>query len=136
MNLFSYLADYRTWIYIPCGMGVKPKHYLAHVVKWHADHPDLGSSKNARALHVEELMLKTLIDPNSPSFQLPPPGLLALPHLPIHAGLSCPACSYTCTTKGIIEKHFRIQHSEHRVVKGRPSKAAAAIAPQWHQVSC
>jgi hypothetical protein len=81
-------------------------------------------------------MLKTPIDPDSPCFQLPPPGLLVLPHLPIHGGLSCPACSYICTSKGTIEKHFRTQHTEHKRVKGRPFKAAAATAPQWHPVSC
>ena len=62
-------------------MDVKPKHYLAYLVKRHAEHSYLGSSKKARALLVEELMLKTLIDPNSPSFQLLPLGLHALLHL-------------------------------------------------------
>jgi hypothetical protein len=136
MDLFSYLADHRTWICIPCGTGVKPKHYPAHLARWHVDHPELGLSKKARTLLVDELMLKTPIDSDSPCFQLPPPGLLALPHLPIHGGMSCPACSYICTSKGIIDKHFRTQHTEHKRVKGRPFKAAAANAPQWHPVSC
>jgi hypothetical protein len=136
MDLFSYLADHRTWICIPCGTSVKPKHYLAHLARWHADHPELGSSRKARTLFADELMLKTPIDPDSPCFQLPPPGLLALPHLPIYDGLSCPACSYICTSKATKEKHFRTQYTELKRVKGRPSRAAAATAPQWHQVSC
>jgi hypothetical protein len=86
MDLFYYLADYRLWICILCGMGVKPKHYLTHLTKWHTDHSEANMSKKARMLLVEELMLKGPIDPDLPEFQLPQLGLLALPHLPIHKG--------------------------------------------------
>ncbi|KAL5373648.1 hypothetical protein PMIN06_012450 [Paraphaeosphaeria minitans] len=117
-------------------MGVRLKHYLAHLARRHADHPDLGSSKHARMLLSEELMLKSPVDPDSPCFRLPPAGQLALPHLPIHKGLSCPDCEYTCTASRVLAKHFNDLHAEHKRAPGRQPKAAAVTAPQWKQVSC
>lgn len=117
-------------------MGVKPNHYFGHLTRHHGDHPKLGSSKHERKMVVEELMLKSPVDPNSPSFQAPPAGLLALPHLPIYNGFSCPVCGYTCASKGTVEKHFRDEHVELKRPRGRQPKATAATAPQWKQVSC
>ena len=137
MDLFSYTEDHRTWICVPCGTGVKPKQYGTHLRRYHADHPKIASSKKERELVVEELMLKSPIDPDSPSFQLPPAGLLALPHLPIYDGLSCPKCSYICCTRNTMEYHHRRQHVEFKRPRGRqPITAAAAAAPRWEHVSC
>jgi hypothetical protein len=73
MDLYCYLADHRTWICVPCGIGVKAGHYLAHLTKWHSDYTGVSSWKKARTLlvEVEELMLKAPIDPGSPEFRLP-----------------------------------------------------------------
>lgn len=136
MDLFHYLTDYRTWICITCGIGVRPKHYLAHLTRSHAEHPILGSSKDARTQLVEELMLKSPVDPDSACFQLPPAGQLALPHLPIHQGLSCPDCIYTCRAPRVLAKHFNDCHAEDKRAPGRPPKAAAVTAPRWKEVSC
>ena len=136
MDLFHYLADYQSWICIPCGMGVKPKHYLTHLTRWHTDHLEVNTSKKARMLLVEELMLKGPTDPDLPEFQLPQPGLLALPHLPIHEGLSCLTCNYTCVAKQIMEKHYQRQHAEHKRAPGRPSKVDALTVSNWKKVSC
>lgn len=73
IDLFHYLADYQTWIYILCGIGVKPPHYLTHLTKWHANHSEVKASKKARLLLVKELMLKSPANPNLPEFQLPQP---------------------------------------------------------------
>ncbi|KAI5364340.1 hypothetical protein J4E82_011544 [Alternaria postmessia] len=56
-------------------MGVKPKHYLTHLTMWHTDHPEVNTSKKARMLLVEELLLKGPTDPDLPEFQLPQQGL-------------------------------------------------------------
>jgi hypothetical protein len=58
MDLLHYLVDYQSWICILCGIGVKPKHYLTYLIKWHTDHLDANTSKKARMLLVEELILK------------------------------------------------------------------------------
>jgi hypothetical protein len=71
MDLFHYLADYQSWICILYGMGVKPKHYLTDLTRWHTDQSEANTSKKARMLLVEELMLKGLTDPDLPEFQLP-----------------------------------------------------------------
>ncbi|CAN9210663.1 hypothetical protein AA0121_g11547 [Alternaria tenuissima] len=117
-------------------MGVKPKHYLTHLTKWHTDHPEVNTSKKARMLLVEELLLKGPIDPDLPEFQLPQLGLLALPHLPIHEGLSCQACNYTCLAKQNMDKHYQRQHAEHKRAPGRPSKADALTVSNRKRVSC
>jgi hypothetical protein len=117
-------------------MGVKPKHYLTHLTKWHTDHSEANMSKKARMLLVEELMLKGPIDPDLPEFQLPPPGLLALPHLPIHEGWSCLTCNYTCLAKRTMERHYQSQHAEHKRAPGRPSKVDALTVAYWKKVSC
>jgi hypothetical protein len=44
-------------------MGVKPNHYLTHLSKWHTDHSEVNTSKKARMLLIEELMLKGPTDP-------------------------------------------------------------------------
>lgn len=136
MDLFSYLTDYQTWICVSCGVGVKPKHYLTHLTRRHAEHPELRCSKKSLLALVEQLMLKSPLDPDSPSFRIPSVGRLALPHLPIHAGFLCPQCDYTCVAKRTMGNHFNKQHPEYKRVPGRPSKAAATNAPQWKCVTC
>jgi hypothetical protein len=111
VNLFHYLADYESWTGVQCGVGVKPNHYLTHLTKWHTDHSEVNTSKKARMLLVEELMLQGVTDPDLPGFQLPQPGLLALPHFPIHEGLSCLTCDYTCLAKQMMESHYQRQHA-------------------------
>jgi hypothetical protein len=69
MDLFHNLADYQTWICILCGIGVKPPHYLIHLTNWDANHSEVKTSKKARLLVVEELMLKSTTNPDLPEFQ-------------------------------------------------------------------
>jgi hypothetical protein len=136
IDLFYYLADYQSWICIPCSIGVKPKHYLAHLTRWHTDQLKDKTSKKARMLLVEETMLKGLTDPGLPEFQLPQPGLLVLLHLPIHEGWSCLTCNYTCLAKRIMERHHQSQHAERKRAPGRPSKVDALTVSYWKKVSC
>jgi hypothetical protein len=134
MDLFYYVTDYQTWICIPCGMGVKPLHYLRHLIKWHANQSEVKASKKAKLLLVEELMLKDSSDPDLPGFQLPRPGQLALPHLPIHEGWSCLTCSYTCLATRTMERHQQNQHEEHRRRPGRRNKVEASPGAARHRL--
>lgn len=136
MDLFYYLADYQTWICVPCGMGVKPLHYLTHLTKWHANHSELKGPKKAKLLLVEELMRKNPTNPDLPGFQLPRPGQLALPHLPIHQGWSCLTCSYTCLSTRIMTRHQQDQHEEQRRCPGRQTKVEALVELNRKKVSC
>jgi hypothetical protein len=136
MDLFYYLTDYQSWICIPCGTGVKPEHYLTHLTKWHADHPELKTSRKARRLVVDELMLKSPSDPELPEFQLPQPNLLALPYLSIHEGWSCLTCRYTCLSECVMGRHQQNEHEENKRPPGRPTRVDALAEPKWKKVSC
>jgi hypothetical protein len=107
MDLFSYLEDYQTWVCAPCGAGIKPKHYLAHL-----------TSKKA-------LLRKDPIDPVSQCFRAPRASINALPDLPLRNGISCLKCSYVCASEKVMLNHCGENHSEG---KRRPGR--------WKAVSC
>lgn len=134
MDLFQYLDDYQTWVCIACGYGVKLNHYTAHLMRCHTDHPKLGSSKKVRIV-VEELMQKSPINPDTPCFQPPRAGTLALPYLPIYDGLGCLQCGYASSSETTMLKHCQKQHVECKRGRGRPLKAAEAAALRWKKVS-
>ena len=136
MDLFYFLSDCRTWICIPCGYGISPSQYTSHLTRFHADHPGLSSSKKARTLLSEKLLLKCPTDPNSPDFPLPSAGRLPLPHLPIYEGLSCPMCTYACTSELVLRNHIYGKHDVPKGAPGRQPKACRASNPQWKKVSC
>ncbi|KAJ8117731.1 hypothetical protein OPT61_g1154 [Boeremia exigua] len=118
------------------GANAPPYQNSPLLQRWHANHSDVKASKKAKLLLVEELMLKHPANPDLPGFQLPRPGQLALPHLPIHEGWSCLTCSYTCLATRTIERHQQNQHEERRRRPGRRTKVEALVEPNWKKVSC
>lgn len=135
MDLFSYLEDYQTWVCVPCGAGIKPKHHLAYLTRLHKDHPHLGSSKKAFIV-AKELLQKAPIDPNSPCFKAPRAGMTALPYLPVHNGVSCLKCPYVSASEETMPHHYGKSHPEGKRRRGRPAKTAESIALRWKSVSC
>jgi hypothetical protein len=135
MELFSFLEDYQTWVCAPCGYGVRPQHYLAHIKRFHADHPHLNTVSKTCIVR-DELLQKAPIDPDSICFKAPRAGISALPHLPLHIGARCLRCPYVSVSRETMRKHCSRKHIEDNRREGRPSKAAEPVAPRWKTVSC
>ena len=135
MELFSFLKDYKTWVCVPCGYGVRPQHYAAHFRRFHTDHPHLNTGSKTRDVR-DELLQKAPIDPDSTYFIMPHAGTSALPYLPLHIGARCLRCPYVSVSKETMRKHCSREHIEDNRREGRPSKTAEPVAPRWKTVSC
>jgi hypothetical protein len=79
-------------------------------------------------------MLKGPTGSDLPEFQLTHPGLRALPHLPIHKGLSYLMRNYACLAKRTLVKHYQRQRAEHGRAPGRPPKVDALTVIEWKKV--
>jgi hypothetical protein len=134
MELFSFLEDYQTWVCVPCGCGVRPQHYAAHIRRFHADYSHLNTGSKTRDVR-DELLQKAPIDPDSTCFKMPHAGISTLPHLPVRVGARCRRCPYVSVAKETMRKHCSSKHTEDNRREGRPSKTAEPVAPRRKTVS-